>query len=422
MSDILELTDPIITSHPETRTICEILSSYDGPAFEKATTTYRKPSYQRSLQKSDDWCKDLIESALRGYSIGALIMSQWTKKFQLEDSEGFETFFNVEDGQTRLDALDRFVKGNFTTKYGGYEVPRVKAKFDNIKLPVIVQRKAKPRISDKVYHKQLLDNFSKLQEGTTLSNSDRYFVWVMDLPNGIEGSPLVNFTLKFTNTQFGAQFKEFMNLDKIDSRSGHKCRQNLADAVALVSACWRGPGYANNSYHKHLDILMEEWSEEDVERVTQFLKIIFATIKSNFLKYKKQKSEHIKKVFLGARTYLGAMISDLYDAPNQDRTNFINKWSTLISIHRHMKRRDGPDHANEWLHKTVYAGLSNDEITRVAAAEFRLKCAKVSEWWENHLLNATDYDYEDTDNASTVVSDDNSSLEEYDYSDEEDDE
>ena len=69
--------------------------------------------------------KNLIESALRGYSIGALIMSQWTKKFQLEDSEGFETFFNVEDGQTRLDALDRFVKGNFTTKYGGYEVPRV---------------------------------------------------------------------------------------------------------------------------------------------------------------------------------------------------------------------------------------------------------------------------------------------------------
>ena len=39
-----------------------------------------------------------------------------------------------------------------------------------------------------------------------------------------------------------------MNLDKIDSRSGHKCRQNLADAVALASACWRGPGYANNSY------------------------------------------------------------------------------------------------------------------------------------------------------------------------------
>ena len=43
----LQLSD-IIISEPTTLTIGDILNSYDGPAFENAITTYRKPSYQRA--------------------------------------------------------------------------------------------------------------------------------------------------------------------------------------------------------------------------------------------------------------------------------------------------------------------------------------------------------------------------------------
>lgn len=395
MASKTELPTPIITSCPDTRTIGELLNAYDGPAFEKATTTYRKPSYQRAWSQTDDWCRRLCESVLNGHTIGALIMSEWTKFYQLGEDHGemgVEQFFNIEDGQTRLDGLDRFRKGDFVTKYGGYD--DVAALFDSIKIPVIVQRKARPRVPDKAYHRQLLENFSDLQEGTSLSDSDRYFVWVEDLPNHVEGSPLVNATLEYTNNMFRDQFKEFMKLEKIDNRSGHKARQPLTDAIALISACWKGPSYANKSYTKHVDILMEPFPEEDKNRVTKFLQIVFAAIKSNFDKFAKYKGEHIKQLFLGTRTYLGVMITDLFDGGlSRHLVDFINKWSTLISIHRHLKKRDGPDSANDWMHRTVYEGLTNDELTRYGASEFRAKSAKVNAWWAAHLLNGNDYNY-----------------------------
>lgn len=90
MASKTELPTPIITSCPDTRTIGELLNAYDGPAFEKATTTYRKPSYQRAWSQTDDWCRRLCESVLNGHTIGALIMSEWTKFYQLgEDRSSY---------------------------------------------------------------------------------------------------------------------------------------------------------------------------------------------------------------------------------------------------------------------------------------------------------------------------------------------
>ena len=202
-----------------------------------------------------------------------------------------------------------------------------------------------------------------------------------------------------------------MKLERIDNRSGHKARQPLTDAIALISACWKGPSYANKSYTKHVDILMEPFPEEDKNRVTKFLQIVFAAIKSNFDKFPKYKGEHIKQLFLGTRTYLGVMITDLFGEPDQNLVDFINKWSTLISIHRHLKKRDGPDSANDWMHRTVYEGLTNDELTRYGASEFRAKSAKVNAWWATHLLNGNDYTY-----AEAQSTEEESASENYVYS------
>lgn len=419
-SKAILLTRNIITSCPETRTMGEILDSYDGPAFEKATTTYRKPSYQRAFAQTPDWERRLVESVLKGHTCGALILSEWTKLYKLGDVNAIERFFNVEDGQTRLTAFDNFRKGLFTTKYGSYK--DVAAQFDSIKIPVIVQRKAHPRVPDKDYHKQLLQNFSDLQEGTSLSDSDRYFVWVQDLPNHVQGSPLVNATLNYTNNMFRDQFKEFMKLETIDNRSGHKARQPLTDAVALISACWKGPYYANKSYTKHVDILMESLSKQDEKRVTKFMQIIFATIKSNFDKFAKYKGEHIKQLFMGTRTYVGIMITDLFDQPDQNVVDFINKWSTLISIHRHIKKRDGPDSANDWMNTTVYEGLTHDQLTRFGSSEFRCKRDKVNEWWAAHLLNGNDYTYTEPESTEEDSGNNNTNSDESDSSESDSDE
>ena len=129
----MTLSNPIIVSEPTTLTIGDILRSYDGPAFEKATTTYRKPSYQRAFKQSAAWCRRLCESVLKGWNIGCIIISEWTKLYQLGENgeQGVEKFFNIEDGQTRMDALFRFKNGEFVTSYGGYN--SLKSRFESYK-------------------------------------------------------------------------------------------------------------------------------------------------------------------------------------------------------------------------------------------------------------------------------------------------
>jgi hypothetical protein len=390
MASFTLLSNPIIVSEPTTLTIGDILNSYDGPAFENATTTYRKPSYQRAFKQTPAWCRRLCESILQGWNIGCIIISEWTKLFVLGEGElSVEKFYNIEDGQTRIDAFVRFKNGEFTTKFGDYE--SLKARFEAYRLIICLQKKAAPRVPDNIYHRQLLENFSLLQEGRPLSDSDRYFVWVRDNENGVTGSPLVNTTLSLVNETFRTHFAEFANLNVIDSRSGDKARKPLSDAIALVSACWKGPSYANKSYTRHIDILNEELTDEDSERVVGFLRLIFAAIALNFQKFPKYRNESCKKVFLGTRTYIGTMITDLFDNPTQNTVDFINRWATLMSIHRHMKFRDTPDIANDWLNNEIYTEISNDDLTRCGAVEFRLKRDAISTWWINFAEETYNY-------------------------------
>ena len=205
MASFTLLSNPIIVSEPTTLTIGDILNSYDGPAFENATTTYRKPSYQRAFKQTPAWCRRLCESILQGWNIGCIIISEWTKLFVLGEGElSVEKFYNIEDGQTRIDAFVRFKNGEFTTKFGDYE--SLKARFEAYRLIICLQKKAAPRVPDNIYHRQLLENFSLLQEGRPLSDSDRYFVWVRDNENGVTGSPLVNTTLSLVNETFPNTF------------------------------------------------------------------------------------------------------------------------------------------------------------------------------------------------------------------------
>ena len=124
MTTPMQLNNPIIKSAPYSLNIRDILESYDGPSFEKATTTYRKPSYQRAFQQSTAWCRLLCESVLMGWNIGCIIISEWAEFYQLGDEIGHANFYNIEDGQTRLDAFVRFKNGEFTTKFGDYESVR----------------------------------------------------------------------------------------------------------------------------------------------------------------------------------------------------------------------------------------------------------------------------------------------------------
>ena len=73
-----ETTQTIINASATSSSLSQILPHYDGTNFENATSLYRKPSYQRALRKSNEWCIKLIESIIKGYTTGSITMSEWT--------------------------------------------------------------------------------------------------------------------------------------------------------------------------------------------------------------------------------------------------------------------------------------------------------------------------------------------------------
>ena len=77
MLNTVPIPEPIIICKNDSIPIGDIISNYDPNKYDKATTKYRKPSYQRALKKSSEWCISLIESILDGLSIGSITMSKW---------------------------------------------------------------------------------------------------------------------------------------------------------------------------------------------------------------------------------------------------------------------------------------------------------------------------------------------------------
>ena len=144
----------------------------------------------------------------------------------VNDSPVPYTYFNIEDGQTRLDAYQRFRNGDFTTRYGNYE--DVSQKFDNYQHSVIMLRKVNALISDTDYFKALQENFSLLQEGTPLSTSDRYWAWFKNDDHNFAGSPIVNYTVELVNEHetFSEYFTTILGVINLSIESSNNKSEN----------------------------------------------------------------------------------------------------------------------------------------------------------------------------------------------------
>ena len=115
---VTRLPERILSKTADVRLLGDVLKEFNPDDFAKANTKYRKPSYQRGLNKSTEWNQSLVRSVLEGKAIGGVVMSKWEKAELNEKGEPIYTkYFNIEDGGTRLGALKKFHDGKFTTKY-----------------------------------------------------------------------------------------------------------------------------------------------------------------------------------------------------------------------------------------------------------------------------------------------------------------
>ena len=386
----------------------EILSSIDLDSYEQATTTYRKPSYQRGLKKPVSWGKDLVDSIIEGMSMGSLHLSSWNKII-IRDGEApsVDAFYNIEDGQTRLNSCIEFTKGVFDCEYGSYK--DVKSTFDAYQVSVIILSKANPQISDDDYFGKLNTNFSHLQEGTPLTASDRFAS--MYKSEGYAGSPLVNFTVDLVNHKsLSKLFGGFMKV-KLDSRGKGK---DLANMIGLVSGIWMGSEFLNSKYFTHVNILELAITDKEKSDIVEVLVVIQNIITSALEKKPKYKSEQLASMFKTTQKFTGSMILDIQRCNSEEeKADVSNCWIAFINEYRERKKTG---EINSWLGDDVYKSLAVGHRRNCEKDDFPARLDAVKEWWSNRSGAAADTGasddataYEDTvSELSDASSDDES--------------
>jgi len=359
-----------------TRQVGEILSEIDLEHFERATTKYRKPSYQRMFHKPDDWQISLIESLLRGMTIGPVILSRWVKQ-SLGDNEEpiYEEFYNIEDGQTRLSALLNFRNGNLKTIYGTYQ--DVSSTFDAINLQIVQIERAHPRIRDSEYFAELCLNFQYLQESTPLSASDRY--WAAQRAPDFPGSPLVNLTIELLNGDtYRKRFNDFMGFPKLSNRS-KSVREKLANAVAIISCAWKGLEYANTKYYNHAPIMFCEISEEDKGNIINVLKKVFSILSTTEIEYARQPDERpFSTIYNNPSKFLGNIMNDIRTS-EEDFQAIRRKWVNNINQIRKESLGCGKT-VQKYLDENVYINLTTGNKRNCSQEDFQSRLDAINEW------------------------------------------
>jgi len=359
--------------------LSEILSSIDLENYENATTKYRKPCYQRGLKKSIKWGVTLVESVLEGMSIGSLHLSEWNITKIPDGEEPYvDSFYNIEDGQTRLNSLLDFKEEKFVTKYGSYKDNNVRQIFDSYQVSVVLLSKNRPRVRDSDYFRRLNENFSRLQDGTSLSASDRYWAWYKSRDSSFTGSPLVNLTESLVkDDRFRYLFEEYMKVKSMERREN---RKDLADMVALVSGAWKGPQYSNSMYFQHVDIIQENIDQEGKERIEILLFDLQTTIEKVLGDKCKYSNEHLGAMFKTTHKFTGSMMIDFEGKNDEEKEDVIECWKTFINEYR---KRKANNTEKNWLNE-VYMDLSDAHKRNSKKEDFAARLGAVKKWWSEY--------------------------------------
>ncbi len=345
----------------------QIGESYDRHNWQNATTVYRKPSYQRIKTRSKLWCKGVIDSILLGLSIGALHLSEW-----LDDGG---TFYNVEDGQTRLDAIMRFLEGTVESSFGKFAdlTNNMRRRFENYQLCIILQRKRNNTITDEEYFRTLNRNFGLLQEGTQLTPSDRYACQFPDPSVNFTGAQLVLYTINFVNVIFSDFFNNILRV-QVSNRLA-PMRSKIADMIAIVSSAIYGCQYAHGKYFPHMEIMYRVMTDEERAQGIQRLRSIINTITSALEVYPRQPHERIYSLFGKTKPFIGSMLCDLEENPDQNIQSFQQRWEWFINV----SRRKSNIGQKSWIENNVYNTLSAANRRNNSRIDYlrRMQCVHV---------------------------------------------
>lgn len=364
---------------PHQMPLIEIVGNFEINKYNDAEQLYRLPVYQRDTLPSSDWKEELVLSILFGKSIGAIHISE---HFYGENN----TYYDIEDGRTRITASKMYHENLFGINIGGdkfcfKDLPdNLQSKFTGYIISCICIKKNNNETEDSYYKLALRDNFTKLQEGRQLKHYDLYWAWD-NLEDGTSGSPLVVFTIAvFQNKGELAPLSYLLSGLKPMNRRDDTARKSITRAVSLVACAWKGNDFNNYSkedYNGKRDIINETIGDNEKAIISKKLQGIQYIIDESTNKYKRQKNESLREFV--KNKFTATMMEDFEPCGEMSKDNKL-KWVELITKTR-VKKLEKPD----FLDTEVYFGLSKAaKQGNCNHVEIIDRYNAINTWWKSY--------------------------------------
>lgn len=358
--------------------LLEILDNFELNKYADAEQLYRLPVYQRDSLPSTDWKEELVLSILFGKSIGAIHISE---HFYGENN----TYYDIEDGRTRITATKMYHENLFEITIGGdkfcfKDLPEgLQSKFTGYIISCVCIKKNNNETEDSYYKLALRDNFTKLQEGRQLKHYDLYWAWD-NLEDGTSGSPLVVFTISVFKKGELALLAKLLSGAKPMNRRDDTARKSITRAVSLVACAWKGNdlnNYSKEDYNGKRDIINETIDDNDQEIIIKKLQGIQCIIEESSNKYKRQKGESLREFV--KNKFTATMMEDF--EPNGEMSEYNKlKWVELITETRIKKLAK-----IDFLDTEVYVELSKAaKQGNCNHVEITDRYNAINDWWETY--------------------------------------
>jgi hypothetical protein len=289
-------------------------------------------------------------------------MSEWSNESSI--------YYHVEDGATRLDALLRFKNNEFACKHGTFDelTTEQNMEFRCYQLSILMQQRYNNSVSFEAYFSALNRNFSLLQDGKALDSNDRYCAHFPDLGNNFPGSPLILYTMDVVNSQFKNFFTDELRVSMCNRDKAK--RKKTSDLVNFVSAALFGSQYGHGGFYNHVSILNSKLNEVELASGMQRLQRITDTIAAALQQYPRQPRERLYSLFGTCRKFIGSMLVDLEDSPNQSIDDFQSLWVYYINASRRQWNNGSRNFDDE-----VFSTLSQGQRRNTNRADFKKRMA-----------------------------------------------
>jgi hypothetical protein len=229
--------------------------------------TYRVPEHQRYPSWSQVNKERLVDSVMANWIIGQITLTK-------HNEPGGEEYFNVQDGQTRMGALQEFVMDEFPWNGKLYSemTAEERARFNNYTVQLDIFKKERT-MSQTDFNRVICEIFERLNSGKPLTDNDKYWnrsdTPAMQLLNRLKCS-----------AEFGPNIRKYM----WPNVGGGKGRSGLNHFIGLILGLVNQRAECiSTSFMQNGVTLMETAVDEAGERrVTDFMRWYFGLLTDVF--------------------------------------------------------------------------------------------------------------------------------------------